>query len=340
MKRFFASLSVCAALCLIGPAFAFTQSVPDPDAPPHADAASAAQTPAPAEPPAPATDAQPALPPPGPPPAAHFERLIPPDQLAFLKDYDGKMPKEIMKDKRFKQLEKEVMPGVRYFYHYDKPLSEAKDEVMDNDPLPITVRDGRYVMIASAGGGDQHMLGRGFIWFDMQSGIGVGGIYFHPTNGEPSPTMAIYSKQLTDTVLSMGQLPDGFLDDFWTWANAARVHYVSPRYFIPFDDRKYVLIHDEDYCSHDDNDPAPDGCEEMNADAADIDMEAAYFMEETGNATDATAYMLNSDQIEWLAVRERACGVNRLACRIRMTRQRTAVIIGHPLPPPRGGRRY
>jgi hypothetical protein len=352
------SLSVCAALCFCWPAVAFAQLAPDPNAPPQSNAAPVAQTPGDGQAPAAALeqapgtaseqgpantangapDSQPALPPPG-PPTANFQKLIPPDQLAFLKDYDGRMPKEVMKDKRFKQLEKQILPGARYFYHYDKTLSEAKDEVMDNDQLPITVRDGRYVMIASAGGGDQHMLGRGFMWFDMQSGVGLGGIYFHPTNGEPSPTLAIYSKQLTDTVLSMGQLPDSFLDDFWKWANAAHVHYVSPRYFIPSDDRKYVLIHDEDYCAHGDDERRPDGCEEMNADAADIDMEAAYFMQETGNAPDATAYMLNPDQIQWLAVRDRECGPNGLECRILVTRRRTAAIIGHPLPPTHGGRR-
>ena len=334
------SLFVCAALCLCWPALAFAQSVPDPEAAPQSDASPTARAPAPATAPTAAPKSQPALPPPGPPPPANFRDAIPAGQLAFLKDYDGRMPKEIMKDKRFKQLEKQITPGARYFYHYDKPLTEARDEVMHNDPLPITVRDGRYVMVASAGGGDQHMFGRGFMWFDMESGIGLGGIYFHPTNGEPTPTMAIYGKQLTDTVLSMGQLPDGFLDDFWAWANTAQVHYVSPRYFIPFNDRKYVLIHDEDYCAHADNEPPPDGCEEMNADAADVDMEAAYFMQETGNVSDATAFMLNPDQIEWLAVRDRECGPNGLACRIRVTRQRTAVIIGHPLPPTRGVRRY
>ena len=342
MREPYSSLAVCVVLCLFRPVFTFAQSVPDPGAPPQADAlpaehsAAPAATQGPGPEATPAPDSQPALPPPGPPPTANFQKLIPADQLAFLKDYDGRMPKEITKDKRFRELEKEIMPGARYFYHYDKPLSEARDEVLDNDPVPITVRDGRYVMIASAGGGDQHMFGRGFLWFDMQSGIGLGGIYFHPTNGEPSPTMAIYSKQLTDTVLSMGQLPDGFIDDFWAWANTAQVHYVSPRYFIPSDDRKYVLIHDEDYCAHDENHPRPEGCEEMNADAADADMEAAYFMEETGHAPDATAYMLNPDQIEWLAVRERECGPNGLECRIRVTRRRTAAIIGHPLPLPRG----
>jgi len=243
MNRSFATLSVCAALFVCCPAFTFAQSVPDPDAPPQAGLPAAAQAPAPDQAPAqapaatPAPDSQPPLPPPGPPPPANFQNLIPTSELAFLKDYEGKMPHEIMKDKRFKQLEKQITPPAHYFYHWDKPLTDARDEVLDNDPLPITVRDGRYVMIASAGGGDQHMLGRGFLWFDIQTGVGLGGIYFHPTNGEPTPTMAIYSRQLTDTELSMGQLPDPFIDDFWTWAQAAQVHPVEPRYFIPSNDR-------------------------------------------------------------------------------------------------------
>jgi uncharacterized protein YecT (DUF1311 family) len=271
-----------------------------------------------------------------PPPPANFKNLIPADQLAFLRDYADKSPKDVMKDKRFKNLEKQITPSTKYFYHYDIPLSDARDQVLDDQPLPITVRDDRYVMVSSAGGGDQHAFGRGFLWFDMQTGIGLGGIYFHPTNGEPTPTLAIYSKQLTDTDLSMGQLPPEFYQDFGQWAQVARVKVIAPRYFIPDNDRKYVLLHDEDFCAHPDDEPAPEGCEDMNADAADVDMNAAYFMQETHNASDANAWMLNSDQIEWLAVRDRTCGgPNGVACRIRVTRQRTAVLTGHPVPPPR-----
>lgn len=337
MRSTSASLSVCAALLLCWPALAFTQLVPDPNAPPHSDAPPAAQPEAPAQEPetAPQPDAAQA---PGmaPPPPANFKNLIPADQLAFLRDYANRSLKEIEKDKRFKSLEKQITPSVRYFYHYDKPLSEARDEVLGDDPLPVTVRDDRFVMVSSAGGGDQHMFGRGFLWFDMQTGVGLGGIYFHPTNGEPSPTLAIFSKQLADTDLSMGQLPPDFYDDFAQWANVARVEAISPRYYIPDTDRKYVLIHDEDYCAHPNGEPAPEGCDDMNADAADVDMNAAYFMSDTHNATDANAYMLNSDQIEWLAVRDRTCrGPNRVACRIRVTRQRTAVLTGHPVRTPR-----
>jgi uncharacterized protein YecT (DUF1311 family) len=271
-----------------------------------------------------------------PPAPANFKNLIPADQLAFLRDYDGKMPKEIRKDKRFKELEKLVTPPTQYFYHYDKGLSEARDEVFDNEPLPIHVRDGRYVMVSTAGGPDAHMQGRGFLWFDMETGIGLGGIYFHPTNGEPAPTLAIFSRQLTDTALSMGQLPGEFYDDFGAWARAAHVKVVSPRYFIPANGKKYVLVHDEDYCAHPDNAPPPAGCEQLNADAADADMNAAYFMQQTHNASDATAFMLGPDQMAWITVRDRTCvGPNGMACRIEVTRRRTAALIGRPVPPPR-----
>ncbi|MGD0737980.1 MAG: lysozyme inhibitor LprI family protein [Terracidiphilus sp.] len=333
------SLLVCAALLLCWPALAFAQMVPDPNAPPHSDAPPAAQAPDEAQEPAPEAAPQPdaaQMPDTPPPPPANFKNPIPADQLAFLRDYADKSLKEIQKDKRFKNLEKQITPSARYFYHYDKSLSEARDEVLNNEPLPVTVRDDRYVMVSSAGGGDQHALGRGFLWFDMQTGIGLGGIYFHPTNGEPSPTLAVFSKQLTDTDLSMGQLPPEFYEDFGQWAQVARVEFISPRYFIPDTDKKYVLLHDEDFCAHPSGEPAPEGCDDMNAQAADVDMNAAYFMNDTHNATDATAYMLNSDQMAWLAVRDRTCrGPNGVTCRIRVTRDRTAVLTGHPVPPPR-----
>jgi hypothetical protein len=295
----------------------------------------------PAQQPAPAAQdgaAQAEMPPPaeGPPPVANFKDPIPAARMAFLNDYAGKAPKDLRKDKRFKELEKDITPSTRYFYHYDIPLSDARDEVFDNDPQPVSVRDGRYVMVSSAGGGDQHMFGRGFMWFDMQAGIGIGGIYFHPTNGEPTPTLAIFSRQLTDTSLSMGQLPEAFVDDLDQWAGTARVHRISPRYFIPANGKKYVLLHDEDYCFHPDNAPKPEGCDEMNADAADADMNAAYFMQETHNASDANAWMLDPDQIAWLGVRDSTCGLNGFACRIAITRRRTGQLIGRPAPAPHG----
>ena len=99
-----------------------------------------------------------------------------------------------------------------------------------------------------------------------------------------------------------------------------------------------MLEHDEDYCWRPPGAPAPDpdACLQMNADAADDDMNAAYFMQETGNAANATAWMQGPDQVAWISLRDRSCG-NGLACRIRVTRERTHVLMGHP-PAPHGKR--
>jgi hypothetical protein len=273
-------------------------------------------------------------PPPGPPPAAVLENLFPPDQLSFLAGYDGKTLKELRKDKRFKALRKDAIPRTEYHYGTDKSLEYANDELLDSDGLPISLRDGRYVTVGTRGG--SYLAGKTMMWFDLKTGMAFGVIYFHPTNGEPAPTLTVFSKQLTDTSLSMSQLPQEFVADLNQWELETRVPAISPRYFIPINGKKYALIHDEDYCYHPEGEPAPDHCDQMNADAADDDMNAAYFMQETHNAANATAWMLEPDQIAWLGVRDRTCGLNGYACRIAITRTRTSVLIGHPLPPSHG----
>ena len=274
-------------------------------------------------------DAAAAAPEPPPPPAV-FQNRIAADQLAFLNDYAGKTPHEIQKDKRFRNLMKQVIPRTEYHYGRDMPLSDTVETLLDGAPLPIDIRDGRYAMVASHGG--PYLSGKGFVWFDMKEGIALGGVYFHPTNGEPTPTLAIYSRQLTDTYLSMGQLPLAFQQDLAQWILVTDPKYVSPRYFIPENGKKYVLVHDEDYCTNPVGTPpvSPDKCEDLNAEAADVDVNAAYFMAETHNAANATAWMLGGDQLAWIGIRDQSCGIGPvgLPCRIRLTRQRTRVLIG------------
>jgi uncharacterized protein YecT (DUF1311 family) len=215
-------------------------------------------------------------------------------------------------------------------------LSEAVESVLDGSTLPVQVRDGRFVTVSGHNG--PYLGGRGFLWFDMRTGVALGAFYFHPTNGEPSPTVTVFSRQLTDLELSMIQLPEPFAEDLEQWAADSRVPQVTPRYFIPENGKKYVLTHDEDYCWHQPGTPAPDpdACQQMNSSAADDDMNAAYFMQETGNVANATAWMLGPDQVAWIDFRDRSCGI-ALACRIRVTRQRTRVLIGHA-PAPHGRR--
>lgn len=271
-----------------------------------------------------------------PPPPAVFEKPIPADQLSFLYSFVGRPAKEMMKDKRFKDALKSGIPRTEYHYGSDMPLDDALKDALDGSPLPVDIRDGRFLMAAGSEG--PYLSGRGFIWIDLKAGTFLGGFYFHPTNGEPTPTLTVFSKQLTDTSLSMSQLPPDFAQDVAQWTTVSSVRWVEPRYFIPENGKKYVLLHDEDYCAAGPNTPAagPDRCQELNAEAADADMNAAYFMKETGNAANATAWMLGPDQVAWIGLRDRTCG-NGLVCRIQFTRQRTRVLTGHPGGgPPRG----
>jgi hypothetical protein len=277
-----------------------------------------------------AQDASTAPPPPAgpPPPPAVFANRIPSSQLAFLIDFAGHPSKEVFKDKRFRSAMKMVTPRTEYHYGRDMPLTEASETVMDGSQEPVEVREGRYAMVPGDRG--PYLRGRGFLWFDIQEGIALGGFYFQPTNGEPSPTLTIFSRQLKVEYLSMSQLPLDFAGDLIQWATEERIRPVVTRYFIPDNGKKYVLVHDEDYCDHPANAPAPpqDECQALNADAADTDVNAAYFMKETHNQANATAWMLGPDQVAWIGIRERTCGVG-LACRIRVTRERTRVLIGH-----------
>jgi uncharacterized protein YecT (DUF1311 family) len=268
-----------------------------------------------------------AAPEPPPPPAA-FQKPIPGVQLAFLTGFDGHPANELMKDKRFKELMKNEIPRTEYHYGRDMSLNDALGYAMNGSPLPVEVRDGRFLMAAGQQG--RYLSGRGFIWIDLEAGIFLGGFYFHPVNGEPTPTLTVFSRQLQQTDLSMSQLPEAFAEDMAQWALVSRVPLVGTRYFIPENGKKYALLHDEDYCVAGPRVPPQSlgQCQELNAEAADADMNAAYFMKQTKNAANATAWMLGPDQVAWIGLREQSCG-NGLGCRIRFTRERTRVLTGY-----------
>jgi uncharacterized protein YecT (DUF1311 family) len=278
----------------------------------------AAQDPAPSQ----------AQPDPPPPPVA-FVNKFSSDQLAFLSGYADKPVKELLKDKQFRTLMKQVTPNTTYHYGHDLPLSDARDTMLDGSTQQVVVGTGRYVMVPGTKGPMMH--GRGFLWFDMKEGIALGGVYFRPTNGEPTPTLAIYSRQLKVTSLTMTQMPVEFASDVMQWSAQEGIPAVSTRYFIPDNGRKYVLMHDEDYCDHPPDQPPPpqDRCEQLNAEAADDDLNGADFMAQTHNAANATAWMLSPEQVSWIGMRNQSCGTGPGAniCMVRLTRQRTRVII-------------
>jgi Lysozyme inhibitor LprI len=291
---------------------------------------SASQQPSQAAPPPP-------TPPPPPPPPVSFANPIPPAQLAFLAGFDGHSAKELMKDKRFRQLMNNEIPHTVYHYGHDLPLEDALKEAIDGAVDPVQIRQQRYLLASGRQG--PYLAGRGLIWIDLQQGIFLGGFYFHPTNGEPTPTLTIFSRQLGERELAMSQLPPEFAADLSQWSLIEHVPEISPRYFIPDNGKKYVLIHDEAYCTAPPGEPEPnaDTCAHLDEQAADADMNAAYFMQETHNAANATAWMLGPDQVAWIQMRESTCGL-RVQCRVAFTRQRTRAILGHSGPSAPGRR--
>jgi uncharacterized protein YecT (DUF1311 family) len=261
---------------------------------------------------------------------AIFQKPIPSDQLAFLNQFASSPTNDVIRDKQYRKLMHSVIPDCMFHYGRDMPLPDALEKVLTGSPLPVQIREGRYVMISGRSG--PYLAGRGFVWIDMQDGVALGGFYFRPTNGEPTPTVTIFSRQLKETSLKMSQLPPAFAEDLSQWSAESNVAPVTTRYTITGNNKKILLEHSEDYCAPAGltGAPAAGDCEQMNADAADIDMNAAYYLEQTHHATNGTAWMITgNDQVAWIQVREDACriGPDPLRCRIRMTRERTHAII-------------
>ncbi|HLW55398.1 MAG TPA: hypothetical protein VKW06_21395 [Candidatus Angelobacter sp.] len=259
---------------------------------------------------------------------AIFQNPIPSEQLSFINRFAGATSGEVVRDRQFHKLMQHLLPDCMFHYGHDMPLLEAMDTVLHDSREQVEIRDGRYFVVSGHSG--PYLLGRGFLWIDLQDGIALGGFYFHPTNGEPTPAVNIFSSQVKEEYLAMSELPPAFADELSRWSDESRVPPITTRYFINGAKRKILLEHDEDYCARMDGGAAPEGCEQMNSDAADIDMDAANYLEQTHHATNATAWMITGqEQKVWLQVRVRTCG-DLLPCRVRLTRERVHVIIHRP----------
>ena len=212
--------------------------------------------------------------------------------------------------------------------------------VFEGSRDPVQIRDGRYVTLSGERG--PYLRGRGFLWIDMQDGVVLGGFYFTPTNGEPTPALNVFSRQVKEQALGLSELPPAFVQDMTQWAGSSRVPFITTQYFLTGANKKILLEHDEDYCNPAfDTLPGGNNCEQLNADAADDDVTAAAYVDATHHATNATAWMIGADQVAWIAVRDRTCGgiADPLGCRIRMSRERVRVITGGPRPGPHPIRR-
>ena len=261
------------------------------------------------------------------PPAVYdkaiFQNPISADHLAFLRHFDGQSSDKLYRDKQFQKLMKSFVPDCEFHYGRDMPLHFALDAVMKGSSIPVSIHDGRYLTLSGHMG--PYLAGKAFLWIDLQDGIGLGAFYFHPTNGEPTPAVNVFSRQVSDEPLKMSQLPPAFAEDLNRWTADSRIPTVTTRYFITGSRRKLILEHDEEYCSAV-NGPAPDNCMQLNADAADIDLTAAYYVEQTNHATNATAWMISGEQTQFIRVRDNTCGI-ALDCRIRITRVRIGVVL-------------
>lgn len=261
------------------------------------------------------------------PPTAVYDRTIfqaplPSASLAFLKSLDGVQTKDVYHDKQFKAVKKAALPGWMFHYGRDMPVSDAMDAALGGSKDAVTVRDGRYVMLSGTSDLYPGLQGRGFLWIDLEEGITLGGFYFHPTNGEPTPTMTVFSRQLDVETLSMARLPPEFFRDYSQWCADERIAPLTTRYFIGAENMRLLLEHDEDFCSRTFSRLGAD-CMEMTADAADLDMNTAYYLDQVHYATNATAYMLvGTDQTAFIQLRARQCGsvADPIGCRVRITR--------------------
>lgn len=263
-----------------------------------------------------------------------FQRTFPSDQLTFLTQFDGAPSNQLYRDKQFHKLTHAFVPGWMFHYGRDMSLPDALDLAMQGSATPVTVRGGRYVLLSGERG--PYLQGRGFLWIDIQDGIALGGFYFQPTNGEPSPTLTIFSDQIKEDSLELSQLPPEFAADMRLWQEQSNVPLISTRYFIGDLKKRILLEHDEDFCSYlpGINAPPPGDCENLDATAADMDMNTAYYLEQVHYATNATAYMIvGQDQTAFIELRERTCrtGPDPIGCRIRLTHEHLHTIT-RPMP--------
>ena len=216
-----------------------------------------------------------------------FQKPIANNQFGFLNEYAGRQAKEVIHEQKLRILLDTVVPYTLFHYGLDMPLPNVIEVILSRSRLPVEIRQGRYVMVPSH---------RGFIWIDMQQGIVLGGIFFYPRDGEPTPTLTIFSRQVSQKSIGMSQLPPEFVQDVGRWAAMVGAPSLTTRYFINASGKKIVLVHDENFCSHANGMPAPseDVCKEMNAWASDIDMQAANFLEQTHFASNATMRMVGA----------------------------------------------
>ena len=131
-----------------------------------------------------------------------FQNRIPKDQLAFLSQFAGRPSNQLYREKQFRKLMHHFVPDCTYHYGSDKSMIRRAGS--GDRGICRAGADSRRAVIHGLRDMGPHLSGKGFLWIDMQEGIGIGGFYFHPTNGEPTPTVNIFSKQVAKGIAGDG----------------------------------------------------------------------------------------------------------------------------------------
>jgi hypothetical protein len=216
-----------------------------------------------------------------------FEEPITSEKLAFLNDDAGQPVRDVIREEDVRNIVSQVVPYVPFHFGMEMAMTNIVENVLTHSQTPVEVRDGRYVTMSSRSATGGSWV---FLWIDTKAGIGVSGIFFHPNNGEPTPTLTLSSKQVTARSLNMSQLPAGFVEDLNRAIVAEGIPAVTTRYFVNASGEKMVLTHDEDLCKA----TAQEECAQVKVAAADIDTKAAEFLGQTHYASNATMRMVAS----------------------------------------------
>ena len=219
-----------------------------------------------------------------------FRKSIAPATLKFLDGYVAQPANVVSHDTNFQKLVHAVVPYAPFHLGIDMPLPNALESMLGASPSPVVLRDGRYVIVT--GRRDPGGRGRAFLWVDMQQGIALGGIFFYPSNGEPSPTLTLFSSQISRDSVHIAQFPSAFLNDLAQWSKEAAIPPLTTRYFISASSEKTVLAHEEVCRPPLDVDPAAQNCVQQKMEAAAIDREAGAFLANVHYASNGTQRMV------------------------------------------------
>ena len=176
-------------------------------------------------------------------------------------EWAGTTSGELYAYKPFKKLLKVFVPDCMFHYGMDKPLDAALDQLFQGSPYPVQIADNRYLTVYGKDG--PYLYGRAFLWVDLQEGIALGAFYFRPTNGEPTPALNVFSREVKDEqLLSPTQLPPAFITALASWSQFTSLPPLMSRYFLTGSNKKILLEHDENLCANSDgSDPlTPEDC--------------------------------------------------------------------------------